>query len=264
MKKVCGKNWEMWLADCTDVLPMLENVDAVVSDVPYGMKADFERKGLRTSRLLGGYDFKQEYRFTTIAGDDETFKPAHLLGFDYVALFGANHFSHLLPAEVPGKQYKWLFWDKRCGTPSDDNSDGELIWTNQYGALRTHRQKWRGIVREGEENLSIQGAKLHPAQKPVALMKWILEQIKVPLDSTVLDPYCGVASTGVACLRTGRKFIGIEKDENYFAIAVERLQREEEKQESSLFASIETVKYSHYAESNLNLFTQEFGLEVVE
>jgi DNA modification methylase len=53
-----------------------------------------------------------------------------------------------------------------------------------------------------------------------------MERAKVPTGATVLDPYMGSASTAIACIRTGRKFIGIEKDPKHFATAVERISRE--------------------------------------
>jgi DNA modification methylase len=53
-----------------------------------------------------------------------------------------------------------------------------------------------------------------------------MEKAKVPEGGTVLDPYMGSGTTGVACIRTGRNFIGVEKDEKYFEIAAERIRRE--------------------------------------
>ena len=69
----------------------------------------------------------------------------------------------------------------------------------------------------------------HPSQKPVELMSWLIETARIGLGKTVLDPYMGVGSTGVACLRTGRSFIGMEIDEEYFDIARQRLTAEVQK-----------------------------------
>jgi DNA modification methylase len=63
----------------------------------------------------------------------------------------------------------------------------------------------------------------HPTQKPVALMRWCLDKAKVPPGATVLDPFMGSGTTGVACVQTGRNFIGIEIDEEYFSIAERRI-----------------------------------------
>jgi DNA modification methylase len=63
-------------------------------------------------------------------------------------------------------------------------------------------------------------------QKPVVLMSWMMDQAKVLEGSTVLDPYMGSGSTGIACLRTGRRFVGIEKDPTHYATALERITNE--------------------------------------
>ena len=64
---------------------------------------------------------------------------------------------------------------------------------------------------------------IHPTQKPVALMQWCLEQVTQP-GATILDPFMGSGTTGVACVKTGRNFIGIEIDESYFNIAQQRIE----------------------------------------
>ena len=63
--------------------------------------------------------------------------------------------------------------------------------------------------------------KEHPTQKPICLMEWCLSF--VPDAQTILDPYMGSGTTGVACANLGRKFIGIEIEEKYFNIACERI-----------------------------------------
>jgi DNA modification methylase len=75
----------------------------------------------------------------------------------------------------------------------------------------------------GEENGK---QRLHPAQKPVALMAWCLEQAKVPKGALVADPYMGSGTTAVACIRTGRRFIGFEEDPQHFETARARVERE--------------------------------------
>jgi len=63
----------------------------------------------------------------------------------------------------------------------------------------------------------------HPTQKPLALVAQLTERTKA---ETILDPYMGSGTTGIACIRTGRKFVGIEKDPAHYATALERIQRE--------------------------------------
>ena len=63
----------------------------------------------------------------------------------------------------------------------------------------------------------------HPTQKPIALMQWCLGF--VPKAQTILDPFMGSGTTGVAAIQLGRKFIGIEREERYFDIACKRIEQ---------------------------------------
>lgn len=196
-----------------------ENVAALVTDQPYGMNYKINARSWNNAGLDALKPFKMAKR-GAIVGDDKPFDPAPFLAFPKVAFFGANKCAHALP---PGG--RWIVWDKRRESKPDDHSDCELVWTNVPGADRIHRQKWRGIVREGEENTS-RSKKLHPNQKPVALMTFVLEQIGAKAGDLIFDPFMGSGSTGVAALRMGMRFVGIEIDEAHFAVALKRLQSE--------------------------------------
>jgi DNA modification methylase len=82
--------------------------------------------------------------------------------------------------------------------------------------VRLYSQMWHGVARWATEG------RLHPTQKPIGLMKWCIERYTSAGD-TVLDPFMGSGTTGVACVQTGRNFIGIEIDPTYFAIAERRI-----------------------------------------
>ena len=88
-------------------------------------------------------------------------------------------------------------------------------------ARRVYRHQWKGRLREGSAE-----KRLHVSEKPVALMAWIIETVRVRVGATVLDPYMGSGSTGIAALRSGRRFIGIEIDPGHFETARARLERE--------------------------------------
>lgn len=207
--------------DCREVLQTLDLAYAVVTDPPYGINAGFDRRGLRhQGRLNGGNLGNRGWK--PIKGDDKPFDPVDLLRFKFVALSGANHYADKLPPQNPAKPWKWLVWDKRGGSPPDNNSDAELWWTNQHGALRVHYQKWRGVVREGEENLS-RAWKLHPAQKPISLMRWVIGQLKLPIGTVIVDPYCGSGTTCRAAKDLGYKSIGIEIEQEWAESAARRM-----------------------------------------
>lgn len=212
----------LYCADCLEVLPTLTEIDACVTDPPYGI--NFRWKGSNRSNRKTGLDWapgsdvnKKQPKWENIHGDDKLFDASVWIQFPEVILWGANNYAGLPPSR------RWLIWDKRKDTTADYHGDAEMAWTNLDGVIRVHRQVWRGIVREGEENVG-NSAKLHPTQKPVALMLWCLSFLQK--SKTILDPYMGSGTTGVACVRTGRNFIGIEKEPKYFQIAVDRIKRE--------------------------------------
>jgi len=217
----------LFCGDALEVLPTLTpgTVDAIVTDPPYGIGFDFNRSRTRNSGLTwapGQSQHADRNRgWSNVRGDDAPFDATPWLTFPQVILWGGNHYG------LPGAT-RWLVWDKRCGTTPDDHGDAELAWTSLPGCIRIHRQLWRGIVREGEENVG-NGPKLHPAQKPIALMRWCVAMTS----GAVCDPYFGSGTTGVAAVESGRRFIGVELDPTYFAIACRRI--EDAQRQGSLF-----------------------------
>lgn len=212
-KEVIG-NATLYLGDCREILPTLPKVDAVVSDPPYGIGMKW--KGVQRLGRAAGLDAPPANRqpeWEDIHGDDQPFDPAPWLAYPQVILWGGNNYAGLPAAR------KWLVWDKRRDTTPDNHGDAELAWTNLPGVIRVHRQVWRGIVREGSENVA-NGPKHHPTQKPIELMRWCVGMTS----GTVLDPYMGSGTTGVACMDLQRPFIGVEIHEPYFSIACRRIE----------------------------------------
>ena len=217
----------LYLGDCREIAPGLERPAAVISDPPYGVSLN--TRTVSTNRHRGReFGLSGSSDFPEVFGDDAPFDPSVWCNAaPAVVLWGGNHFGGMPSAS------RWLVWDKRCGGTPDDNADCELAWTNVGGPARIHRQVWRGFFRQGEENAAIAGAKDHPTQKPVALMRWCIEQAKVPPGGLILDPYMGSGSTGVAAMQMRHPFIGIEIEERYFDIACRRI--EEAQRQGDLF-----------------------------
>lgn len=188
-----------------DVQQSVDNL-AIVTDPPYGL-------GVHQPRMA--YGFKKSSgreAYKPVHGDMEPFDPSPWLIGRQQILWGANHFAERLP-----KNGRWLCWDKRCQTsPTRAQADLELAWASDYGPARMFYHLWDGFLRDSEKGM----VRIHPTQKPVALMEWCLEFISAPI---IVDPFMGSGATGVAAIRAGRKFIGIELDTGYYRYACERI-----------------------------------------
>lgn len=205
MKEVIG-NATLYLGDCRDILPTLDKVDAVVTDPPYGIgearKNHASRDKLAVAKDYGKSDW-----------DDEP------IGKDLVDLilskgnksiiFGGNYF------ELPPTKC-WLLWDKENG--ASDFADAEMAWTNLDKAVRLIRYMWHGMIRANGEARGD-----HPTQKPIGVMKWCISHLPDG-SNTILDPFMGSGTTGVAAVQMGRRFIGIEREPKYFDIACKRIE----------------------------------------
>ena len=184
----------LYLGDCMDVLPTLDKVDAVITDPPYGI--GFAAQPTKWQRLAGK---KAEAWDDAITPDIDALRA---LGRVQI-IWGGNYYK-LPPTRG------WLSWFKPDAPPS--MASFELAWTNKDCNAR------QLSVSIGATNAERVG---HPTQKPLALMKWCIEQAGNP--ETILDPFMGSGTTGVAAIQLGRKFIGIEREERYFQIACERI-----------------------------------------
>ena len=205
-KEVIG-NATLYHGDSREILPTLGKVDACITDPPYGI--GYVHSGGKTKGVAG----PSRHAGIAIVGDDRPFDSSSFLGFENVILWGADHYAGTLP--IAGR---WLVWDKRCGvTPQRDQADCEIAWHSQKGVSRVFRHVWDGMIKDSEKGEQ----RVHPTQKPVAVMQWCVEQAGMP--QTILDPFMGSGTTGVACMNLGRKFIGIEINERYFQIACERI-----------------------------------------
>lgn len=204
---------DLRLGNSLEILPTLGKVDAVVSDPPYGMKWDTD-----TRRFSGGNQVrnKKVHQTPDIEGDDRPFDPTPWLDFPKAILWGANHFGSRLPV---GTTLVWLKKaDHHFGTFL---SDAEIAWMKGGYGIYCFRKNFAPPSRIAEGGLK--GRVAHPSQKPVALMRWCIEKLKLKPGATILDPYLGSGTTGVAAVELGYNFIGIESHEPYFAIAERRI-----------------------------------------
>lgn len=202
-----------YFGDCRELMPKLDlsAVKALISDPPYGI--DWSPKQTMTKGRIGKHPPNRFVGKSVVMGDAGPFDPRHLLGFPVVALFGANHFADQLPPSPA-----WIVWDKKDGERSMNFGDCEMVWTNQKHPARLISHRWVGYRRGPETGTP----RDHPTQKPVALMRALIERYTNPGD-TILDPYAGSGTTLRAAIDCGRKAIGIEIDPQYVAVILKRL-----------------------------------------
>jgi site-specific DNA-methyltransferase (adenine-specific) len=193
----------LYLGDCMDILPTLPKVDAVITDPPYGISragqqetftknAKHKRKHFDDLGWDNGRPSKEVFDLLLSIGNKSLF-------------WGGNYFADMLPPTMG-----WLYWDK--GQKGLSMSDGELAWTSEQKALRSIVVNRSSLV--GSE---------HPTQKPIQVMTWSINQLGNP--ETILDPFMGSGTTGVAAIQMGRQFIGIEREQRYFDIACKRIEQ---------------------------------------
>lgn len=200
MKPVVIGNAELWLGDCAEILPTLGKVDAVVTDPPYGIGAD-----THAGNASNGWTQWGDSDWDKARPHPECFS-LMLENSKQQIIWGGNYFTDLLPPTM-----QWLVWDK--GQRDFSLADCEFAWSSQQRAARIFNYARAKALLDGKE---------HPTQKPIALMKWCIEMLPKP--ETILDPFMGSGTTGVAAVQMGRRFIGIEREEKYFEIACKRIE----------------------------------------
>ena len=200
--------------DCRDVLSVLPKVDAVVTDPPYGLE-DWNTRGTNAGKGQGrawkglgrnglsAFDGDQCAAWD-IAPDGEMMAML-FAGGKHKIIWGANYLLDHLP------RTKQLFiWNK--GIRGMHYNDCEIAWTSQ----------WREASRVFDLHPSSAEPKQHPTQKPLALMKWCISRLPDDAQS-IIDPFMGSGTTGVAAVQMGRDFIGVEREPKYFDIACKRI-----------------------------------------
>jgi len=186
-----------------------KSIDLVLTDPPYGKNACKGTNGFGSAtnrRYVGGWDNNIPTK--------ECFDEMLRIGKNLI-IFGGNYFAHLLP---PSKC--WIVWDKK-GDIAFQNpfADCELLYTTFSKPVKKYVFKQQGFITDSKDKRE------HPTQKPSELTKKLLEDWG---GQTILDPFMGSGTTGVACKELGRNFIGIEIDKNYFEIAQRRIANTQE------------------------------------
>jgi len=194
--------------DCLEKMKSIPDgsIDCVITDPPYGLGIDGQKRSISNNPKHNrkAHEFKE---WDNAIPPKEYFDEMIRISKNQI-IWGGNYFIKYLTEGHKG----WIVWDK--GQHGLTMSDGELAYSSFDSPLR--------IFTFNRVELLLDRA-THPTQKPVKLMKFCIETF-TEKGQTILDPFMGSGTTGVACIQTGRNFIGIELNEGYFDIAKRRIE----------------------------------------
>lgn len=228
----------LYLGDCREILPTLGRVDAVVTDPPYGH--DAHAAGHRVLSIVGtkrrdriaaplSFEPMNDELMETIAAHCAEKCDGWAMAFCQVEMVGQWRTSFEVAGARWGRGMVWVKPDSSPQLSGDRPAQGfesiALAWCGNG------RSKWNGggkrgvfIMSKHDQGMGHGGAKNeHETQKPVKLMAELIELFTNPRQ-TILDPFMGSGTTGVACQKFGRKFIGVELETKYFDIACRRIE----------------------------------------
>ena len=188
----------LYLGDCMDVLPMLDKVDAVITDPPFGVGNFVQVSGNVRGEVVTWNESGPTEEFFKLIKEKSTHR----------IVWGANYFNCF---EGAGG----LVWIKN--QPMPNMSKAEMASTSWGNKVELATITWTNYVNSKVST--------HPCERPVDLYKWCISQLPKNAVSriSILDPYMGSGSCGVAAMQMGKQFIGIEREEKYFDIACRRL-----------------------------------------
>ena len=197
MRPVIIGDATLYLGDCMDILPTLGKVDALITDPPFGVGNFVQISGNVRGEKVTWNESIPSAEFFQLLKEKSTHR----------VIWGANYFNCF---EGAGG----LVWVKN--QPMPNMSKAEMASTSWGNKVELISLTWTNYVNTKEST--------HPCERPVGLYKWCIEQVpKQP--QTILDPFMGSGTTGVAAIQLGRKFIGIEREPKYFDIACKRIEQ---------------------------------------
>lgn len=231
MKPVIIGDATLFLGDCIQVLPGVDGVDALITDPPYGIVAEFgSQNRLDGSRRLqfewdgpSTHDTIRKALELSIAVLNRPGNAFAFTGFDTIE-FAREIFR---AAGMTPKPWAWV---KQYPPPPMPGNR----WPSAFevACLGYDAGSYFGDLNVSRRNVMVADALRagnheragHPTQKPISVMTHLVNALAAP-KQLVLDCFMGSGTTGVAAIQLGRKFIGIERDERYFDIACKRIER---------------------------------------
>jgi site-specific DNA-methyltransferase (adenine-specific) len=227
--------WMVFTQDSREFMPRLPDgfADHVITDPPYDehthaslMSAAASKSTTRTTGRRGERPAMVSLDFEPLADVDALVSDLVRLSRRWALAFCS---LEMLGAYRDAAGDSWVragFWHRPDGAPQFSGDRPAQAGEAVAVMHRAGRKRWNGGGHRAFWSCGVEhDDRVHPTQKPLALMMRLVEQFTDPGD-LVFDPFCGSGTTGVACLRLGRRFVGVERDERYAALACERLRAE--------------------------------------
>ena len=226
------ENINLLQGDCIDLLPKIPDgsINSIITDPPYflGMTHNGQRGCFNDLAICKPFYQKLFTEYKRVLKPDGCvyfFCDWRSYAFYYPIMNGILGVKNM------------LVWDKKSGPGNFYNYQHELIlFTTKRNALNVKGSYniITGILSFSNGAKKTNGEKIHPTQKPIELIEKFIRD-STDSGDTVLDSFAGSGTTGVACINTGRRFIGIELDDNYFAIAKQRIETALKEKQQDLF-----------------------------
>ncbi len=201
--------------DCLEVMQGMsyKSIDLVLTDPPYGLGYDKSISKQGNKKYGNAAAAKKDY------GQTNWDQKPPIVYFDAIfaisnncVIWGAEHLSNMFDTSRG-----WIVWNKK--TDGNNFSDCELAYTTFNKSIIRFDFTWNGMI---QENMKNKEKRYHPTQKPIELFSWCLEKYSKPND-IILDPFAGSGTTAIACLKMGRKYICVEKEQKYIDIINKRI-----------------------------------------
>jgi site-specific DNA-methyltransferase (adenine-specific) len=225
LKKQIGAS-VIFHADAFEIMPTLDDIDIILTDPPYNPKT---HKGARSSKSLVqsriDFDSLSEEQFIQFCTN------SIVLAKRWVVMSCAwQHAARLEQVGLP--LVRLGVWHKPNGAPQFTGDRPGTGWEAIAILHREGKKRWNGGGHHAVWVCNVEHG-LHPTQKPLTLLLDWVKKFSEP-GETILDPFMGSGTTGVACARLGRTFIGIESRRDYFDLACRRI--DDAYRQSDLFA----------------------------
>lgn len=223
----------LYLGDCLEILPQIEAVDHVITDPPYSEHTHAKQRRGGNRHRDGVVSEGRELGFASLDADTRSRCGLEFgrLSDRWTLVFSDSESAHLWRSDIAAEYIRTMFWRKAGGAPQFTGDRPAVSCEAITVCHPLGRKKWNGGGKQGFYDWPIvtghsADGRYHTTQKPLGLIAELIADFTDEGD-TILDPFAGSGTTGVAAKLNGRKAILIEREEKYCAVAAKRLRETE-------------------------------------